>query len=303
MNQRLQGVSVIAPTLNRGAYLLNTLKDLLAQEHRPLEILVVDQSRDEDAKLLQLVQSYPDVISYHKVDFRGLPLARNYGWQNARHEAIMFVDDDIRCGSTLVGEHLRALSQLEVGMVAGAVEESISYENDGTPGRFNFWTATPTRSFATGNECFVNHVAGCNFSAWRRVLREAGGFDEVLAIGAALYEETELCLRVQSLGYKIYFNPAARMQHLAAGNGGCRVPDLSKYIASLAHNRAIVIGRHLRWFQRPVAYLRLLLLVGSYALHYRTIGVFRSALSGLLNGAQAAKRSPICSSNRAEVQA
>lgn len=286
----------MVPTLNRGSYLVDTLADLAMQEHRPLEIVIVDQSAGQDSRLLELVQAHPGLISYYKVDFRGLPQARNYGWQRAKYDVIVFVDDDIRCGPSLIAEHLRALSQSNVGMVAGGVDERISLEEDaGLPGRFNAWTATPIRSFAARQECFVQHVAGSNFSAWRSVLEAAGGFDEALAAGAALYEETELCLRVQNSGYKIYFNPLARIRHLAAGNGGCRVSELSEYMASLAHNRAIVIGRHLRWFQKPVAYLRLILLMLSYGVHYRSASLFGPGFAGLRNGSRAGKRSPICS--------
>jgi phosphatidyl-myo-inositol dimannoside synthase len=295
-NQQKQGMSIVVPTLNRGSHLIDTVRDLLAQAHRPIEILIVDQSKAGDPALLTLISEHPDLISYHKVQFRGLPLARNYGWQKAKYEAIVFVDDDIRCGPSLASEHLRGLSHPNVGMVAGGIDERMSSEETNrAPGQFNSWTATPMRGFGAGGECFAKHVAGGNFSVWRSVLEAAGGFDEALAVGAALYEETELCLRVQRCGFDIYFNGNARLQHLAAGTGGCRVPNLPRYMASLAHNRAILIGRHLQWFQTPVAYFRLFLLFISYAAHYHTLGIFGPGVAGLLNGVKAAKQPPICS--------
>ena len=296
MDQQQQGISVVVPTLNRGRFLIDTLHDLLAQKHRPLEIMVVDQSREEDPVLLGLVCRYPDLFSYHKVPFRGLPLARNYGWQHVKYDAVVFVDDDIRCGPSLVSEHLRGLTRPNIGMVAGGIDERSSFENNSlAPGQFNSWTATPQRGFTPTGDCLVKHVPGGNFSAWRSVLRTAGGFDEALAIGAALYEETELCLRVRKCGFDIYFNGSARLQHLSAGDGGCRVPDLPEYMGSLAHNRAILIGRHLHWFQTPVEYLRLFLLFISYAAHYHTLRVFRPGIAGFLKGVKAAKQAPVCS--------
>jgi len=304
VNQQRQGISVVVPTLNRGSFLIDTLHDLLAQEYRPLEILVVDQSRKEDPALLELIGEYSDLLSYHKVPFCGLPLARNYGWQHAKYEALVFVDDDIRCGPSLVSEHFRGLTRPNIGMVAGGIDEQISIEETGpAPGQFNSWTATPQRGFTPTEDCMVKHVPGGNFSAWRSVLRAAGGFDEALSIGAALYEETELCLRVRKCGFDIYFNGSARLQHLAAGSGGCRVPDLPEYMGSLAHNRAILIGRHLRWFQTPVAYLRLFLLFISYAAHYHTLRVFRPGIAGFVKGVQAAKQAPVCSRYTTEVPA
>ncbi len=296
MNQPMRGVTVIVPTLHRGRYLIDAMRDLIVQEHRPVEILIVDQSPEESSAVQDLVRQHSDLISYHRVSFRGLPLARNYGWQKAKYEAIVFVDDDIRCGPSLVSEHLSGLTQSNVGMVAGGVDDLIpSKKSRAEPGRFNFWTATPVRSFGANDKCFVQHVAGCNFSVWRSVLKAAGGFDEALAMGAALYEETELCLRVQKLGLDISFNGNARLQHLAVAHGGCRAPDLPTYIRSLAHNRAILIGRNLRWFQVPVAYVRLLLLIVSYAIHYRTVGIFAPGIAGFTSGVRAARRPPICS--------
>ena len=292
--KKIEGVTVVVPTLNRGPYLLDTLRDLLAQQHRPIEILVVDQSNEENPELRTLAHKHSDVISYHKVEFRGLPLARNYGWQHAKYEAIVFVDDDIRCGPELVSEHLRGLTQPKIGMVAGGIDEATSSSKRGQPGQFNSWTATPSRDFESVGEFRVSHVPGGNFSAWRSVLRRAGGFDEALAVGAALYEETEPWLRVSKAGFDILFRGSARLQHLAAADGGCRVLDLPKYMHCLAHNRAILIRRNLRWFQVPVACLRLLLLFASYAAHYRSLEIFRPGVAAFANGLRAAKHPPIC---------
>ena len=294
----------MVPTLNRGSYLIDTLRDLIGQEYRPIQILVVDQSAEEVPALQKFLLGTPDLISYHKVRFRGLPLARNYGWQHAKYEAIIFVDDDIRCGPFLVREHLRGLAKPNIGMVAGGIDEpNSSREISAGPGQFSPWTSTPTRGFDATGEFLVSHVPGGNFSVWRSVLRAAGGFDEALAIGAALYEETELCLRVRKCGFDIYFKGSARLRHLAAGHGGCRVPDLPQYVGSLAHNRAILISRHLRWFQAPVAWFRLLLLFISYAAHYHTLAVFRAGFVGLLNGLRVAKQPPVCSQYETAVQA
>jgi len=301
MDRPNSGISVVVPTLNRGPFLIDTLHDLLAQQHRPLEILIVDQSSEENMALLALVLKHRDLLSYQRVSFRGLPLARNYGWQNAKYDAIIFVDDDIRCGPGLVSEHLRMLRKPNCGMVAGGVEEhNCAKTQSKKPGHFNFWTANPIRNFAAQEECLTDHVAGCNFSVWRSVLEAAGGFDEALACGAALYEETEFCLRVRRLGFDIHFNGNARLDHLVAGSGGCRVLQIPRYVRSLGHNRAMVIKRHLRWFQAPTAWARLVLLLMSYAVRYRDGRALGEGLCGVLEGMAAAKRPPLCGRYKAE---
>jgi GT2 family glycosyltransferase len=297
VSDRQTGATVIIATLNRGEFLLDTLKDLVAQDYSPLEIMVVDQSMatETPGPAEKFARGYTDLIRYHRVNFRGLPQARNHAWQNAKYEALIFVDDDIRCGPCLVREHLQTLRFPGVGMVAGGVEErTLAPDLDADPGKFSFWTATPVRSFAARRECPAMHVAGCNFSIWRSVLQQAGGVDEALAQGAALYEETELCLRVTDCGFHIRFNGSARVLHLLAGQGGCRTPDMSSYVASLAHNRTILIDRYLTWFQMPSAYIRLLLLITSYAAHHRNPGLLSTGFQGIVTGRQAAQRPRLC---------
>lgn len=289
------GVTVVIPTLNRGGYLPNCLRDLLAQRHVPLELLVVDQSAMKSDEVADLVRQHPGVISYHWVGFRGLPLARNYGWRRARHEAIVYVDDDIRCGPRFVEEHLQTLREPLVGAVAGGIDEklkSISGELRTTRG-MRRWTASPIGAYCDRDAYDVDAFKGCNFSIWRPVLTQLGGFDEQLSSGAALYEDLEVCLRLRSLGYRIRFNGQARLHHLAAPDGGCRVPKPREYVASMAHNRALVIARHLRWFETPTAIARLVWLVGAYATVNRDAGVLAAGLRGFLEGAPKGIAAPV----------
>ena len=290
-----EGVTVVVPTLNRSEVLLDCLGDLLQQSHRPLEILIVDQSEKPSPELERLAGQHSEIIQWCRVGFRGLPAARNFGWRHARHEAIVFVDDDIRCGPSLVAEHFRALHLPNVGVVAGGIEEVRGERS--TPrrvGRFNRWTATPERGFSALMEGEVDHVPGGNFSAWLKVLGRTGGFDETLQVGAALYEETDFCLRAQRAGFRIYFNGGARLTHLAVGGGGCRVRDISAYVYGLAHNRGLMMRRHLAWYHLPTAALRLGVLSVSYAAYYRTPAALISGLKGAVAGWRAAGRPSLC---------
>jgi len=280
-----EGATVVVATLNREEYLANTLLDLLDQDQDPIEILIVDQSDAPSRASLDMQERYPDKITYHKVTFRGLPLARNFGWQNARHDAIVYVDDDIRCGRQLVSQHTVALRKKGVGVVAGGIEEP----NRPRPmprnmGEFVRWTATPIGGFDSKQERYIDQARGCNFSTWKRVLEEVGGFDESLNVGAALYEELEYCLRVKKAGYGVFFSPNARLTHLIAPDNGCRVPDAVKYVHSYAHNKSVVIRRYLTWYQKPTALLH----IGKVALAYSWANknplVVPSVLSGTVRG-------------------
>lgn len=279
------GVTVVVPTLNRGDYLYNCLYDLIAQDHRPLEILVVDQSPSVPEKIQLLVDQYPELITYHRVAFKGLPLARNFGWRHARYDAIVYVDDDIRCPPNLVTEHLRALQLPNVGAVAGSISEEGRPENSTRrAGRFRYWTATPERNYSQPGEYEVDCVAGCNFSTWRNIALQVGGIDEQLNEGAALYEETEYSLRIKRAGFRVYYNSSAHLYHLVSPSGGCRIDQVVSYVWALAHNRTIIIRRHLSWYQQPVAFTELIRLGLAYAVYYHQPHAIRSTLNGIRSG-------------------
>ena len=288
------GVTVVVPTLDRGGFLADCLRDLLAQDHRPLEILVVDQSDSVSQEVRRLVEENPRLVSHCHVGFRGLPKARNFGWQRARHEAIVFVDDDIRCEPHLVAEHVRALSMPGVGAVAGGIDEANKPRDSGPPtGTFSRWTATASSGFAAEEEMDVDHAKGCNFSVLREAIRAAGGFDERLGTGAALYEELEFCLRLTRAGWRVRFSGSARLTHLAAPEGGCRVAEVPAYVRSLAHNRGMLIRRHLRWSRMPVAAARLALTGAAFARHYRAPAALVACGLGFLEGMRDGGRRPL----------
>jgi len=290
-----QGVTVVVPTVGREKFVLDTVRDLLAQHHRPLEILIVDQSDKQPDELLALVNRNRETVSYRRVAFRGSARARNYGWQLAQYDTVVFVDDDIRCAPNLVSEHLRVLQLPGVGLVAGGVESVGQPQGQGPPtGKFARWTATPILGFAANGEFEIDHVPEGNFSVRKEVMERVGGIDETFDVPAALYEGTDLSLRVKDAGFRIYFNGKARLIHLAAPAGGNRVLEIPRYFWGLAHNRAIIIRRHLRWFQQPVAITRLGLLALAYAAHYKTAAVLAALVTGYCTGFKTGSQRPVC---------
>lgn len=285
------GISVIIPTLNRERYLADTVKELLKQEYEKFEIIIVDQSDTINKEVYELSKKYPEKIKYYgKLNFKGLPQARNFGWQKANYEIILYVDDDIVPYKGLIENHAKCYENREIGLVAGGIEEKYKKEKDELTGEFNYWTATPYRGFNKKTDKFVTHVPGGNFSIRKDLILKIRGVDEVLNIGAALYEELELSLRAKKNGYKIYFKADARLIHFAANSGGCRVKDISKYMFGLAHNRTIVISRYLKFYHKPVAYFRLLLLGISYSKNIKSFKPLIETVKGIKLGRYYAKQ-------------
>jgi GT2 family glycosyltransferase/glycosyltransferase involved in cell wall biosynthesis len=65
---------------------------------------------------------------------------------------------------------------------------------------------------------FVDYVSAAAVLVPRDVFMEAGGFD--LAYEPVFYEDTDLCLKIQALGRKILYAPAARVVHIEGASAG-----------------------------------------------------------------------------------
>ena len=289
------GVSVIVPTLQRGDFLADCLRDLAMQTHERLEVVIVDQSDSVPPQVAEALKLLGDQASHYRVTFRGLPSARNFGWQFAKHERLIFVDDDVRIPPDFVTRHLDALSTPGVGIVAGGFDEPKRGHDAGPDtGRFFRHTCNPHRGFAATGRFEVDHAQGCNFSTFKSVLQRVGGFDEKLNYGAALYEDLDFSLRAATAGYKVLFDGASRLTHLVAPSGGCRVDQVARYTHSLGHNRSLVISRHLAPAEQATAYAYLLKLFAAYAVHSRNPAAITEGWSGLRLGRQAGRRAPQC---------
>lgn len=292
-----RGVSVVIPTINRAAVLADTVRDMLAQDFDDYEIIIIDQSDEVNEQVLALArQSLPPRVRYFlATNFKGLPQARNFGWRHASKDVVLYIDDDIRSAPGLVAAHHEAHTRTGATMVAGGIDEAKGdHPTAAPPGSFNWWTATAIRNFSIWRAGWCIHAPGGNFSVRRSVLEEIGGLDEFLAVGAALYEESELALRHRSKGHKTWFEPTARLTHLAAPMGGCRVPkDWPRYMFGLAHNRAILIFRHLRWWHRPTALARLMLLGLSYSRVDGSLRPLWQTFRGASAGHRAASHPPL----------
>lgn len=86
-------VSVIVPAYNVEQFVEATVRSLLAQTYRELEIIVVDDgSTDSTPQVLaRLADPRLRVVRF---DNGGLPAARNRGWELAQGEVLAFLDAD-----------------------------------------------------------------------------------------------------------------------------------------------------------------------------------------------------------------
>lgn len=87
-------VSVIIPTYNRGALIVEAVESVLAQTCQNFEIIVVDDGSTDDT-LLRL-EPYRSNITIIKTNHGGAPHARNAGMKIAKGRYVAFLDSDDR---------------------------------------------------------------------------------------------------------------------------------------------------------------------------------------------------------------
>jgi len=125
MNDFSLTVSVIicGYTMERLEVFTAAIDSVLAQTHRPLEVVIVI---DGDPTLHErIVTRYGDDLSVRIAlndENRGISYSRTRGAELATGEVVAFIDDDAVAEPTWIAEHVRVYETQEVIGVAGVVE-------------------------------------------------------------------------------------------------------------------------------------------------------------------------------------
>jgi len=221
----LLDVSVAIPTYRRERVLLDTLTQLLALKYRAREILVVDQTPEHPFAITSALEALVanGSIVWHKLPRPSIPRAMNHALLVAKHEVVLFLDDDVELTSELVCEHANEHDDPKVACVAGGVvqmwERRLNVHEDAW---LNGRSEDPDAfRFNSGARREIERFAGGNFSVKRQLAVNIGGFDENFVKVAYRYE-AEFAERLLSAGFSIQFQPAASLVHLKVSTGGTR---------------------------------------------------------------------------------
>jgi GT2 family glycosyltransferase len=179
----MTGVSIVVPTLGRPS--LAGLLSALATPDDAVEIIVVDDRADRarplDVPVGTVLTGRPG----------GPAAARNIGWRAARHEWVVFLDDDVVPGPDWLA-HLAgdlAAAAPDVGGVQGRLRVPLPADRRPTD-----WERV-TAALADGAWITAD-------MAYRRTaLVSVGGFDERLP--RAFREDADLAARVRRAGWRL----------------------------------------------------------------------------------------------------
>lgn len=196
-------VSIIVPTYNRASLLRQCHASVVAQTHRPLELIIVDDASTDDTETV--VANLPEFagvfVRYLKLPQNGgVSKARNFGIREAKGEIIAFLDSD----DVWFPQHLSTLIHSLVNQdadLAFSQAEIRTAPDAPSSGRIHGPNDHEKRHFEA---ClyFYNPVLPTATVARRAFFDKAGLFDETAEIQHA--EDWDLMLRATGLGLKIH---------------------------------------------------------------------------------------------------
>lgn len=193
-------VSVVVPCYNVEGYVREAITSALAQHHRPLEVIAVDDgSTDRTLDVLREVErEHPDLVRVIAVANGGAPAARNHGLREARGEYVQFLDADDVLDADKVEAQLAVAQAEEADLVIGGfrrIDHVGEKRNEGTAGE-SHWA-----NLAFGR------LGITSANLWKRsAVERVGGWDESWPSS----QEAELMFRLLKAGAHVAYDAEAR---------------------------------------------------------------------------------------------
>lgn len=118
-----EDISIVIPTMNRPNALKETLDSYISAERLPAQIVIIDQTDDEQLRLQikESVSRYKDKvkITYFYQDSPSLTKARNIGISLCKNDVIVFSDDDITVQKDTIKNVMQIMRNQQIAMIAG----------------------------------------------------------------------------------------------------------------------------------------------------------------------------------------
>src|SRR5271156_1635451 len=235
-------VSAVIVNWNGAEHLRICLPSLLAQSYEALEIIVVDNASTDDSE---------SVAREHQVRWLklatnvGLAPALNRGAEIAAGKFLLFVNNDMRFDEQFVAKLVEPLLRDETIFATDATQ--FFWDGTGPGHAASRLGKTPSgRALETElirglyfsqenveRETYVFMASAACMLARRSQFESLQGFDDRLPLG---YEDTEICWRAWTGGWKVLYVPQAICWH--------RVGSSGKSVEGARYNfRGVLTGR------------------------------------------------------------
>jgi GT2 family glycosyltransferase len=195
-------ISVILCSHNGSLTIRETLEGLEQLEYPDYEVIVVNDGSTDDTAAIASEFAF----SLINTENLGLSHARNTGYKASIGKIVAYIDDDaypdphwlyylafMFLTTSYVGIGGSNVAPSGEGFVANCIARS--------PGG-------PVHILISDQE--AEHIPGCNMAFRKEALESIGGFDPQFRVAG---DDVDICWRLQQMGWKIGFTPAALVWH------------------------------------------------------------------------------------------
>lgn len=170
--------SVVIPTHHRTRLLRRALESVTMQTLQPLEVVVVDDVKDNATRAAVREVSERCGLSVRYIGYRGgggVSASRNLGVRAAHGALVALLDDDDYWAPTYLARAVRRLYDTDADAV-------VTWRADGIEGSLRTYRNPPEGLTAHRVVAANPGVVGSNIVLRRDVFERMGGFDESLAV-------------------------------------------------------------------------------------------------------------------------
>jgi glycosyltransferase involved in cell wall biosynthesis len=200
-------------TRNRGSRITCTVESILASAHPHFELLIVDQSTNDEAADALVPFLADRRLRYVRSATQGLGRARNLCLQEARGDVIAFTDDDCSVPPDWLAKMAEVFAEQPEVAVAFCNVDAAPY--DASTGFIPAYMRRGDRLLSTIRDKCTARAIGAGIAVRRAMAQAIGGFDERLGAGAEFpsCEDGDMAVRALLRGYKVYETSRVAVLH------------------------------------------------------------------------------------------
>lgn len=246
--------TVVIITLSRPDCIVECLQHLTEQGRNPDQVIVVDSSPDDKTEKLcsDFCEKFGEFLYLRNESGIGrMTTSRNISLPHCSGDIISFIDDDSYARPDWAQSVLRTFGDSSISAVAGHVIGDLA--DNSMPVGIIDDNGNVVGNFGRHVDSIIDveHAMGCNMSFRKSVLDELSGFRTDYPGISGIREDTDVFLRLKSLGLKVVFQPKASVRHIGAPQMKGRRFDLT-YTYSAARNHSILLILNRKYLQSKV---------------------------------------------------
>lgn len=236
-------VSIVIPVLNNAALTHQCLESIIKETIAgTYEVIVVDNGSDETTR--QMLSGVSGLRVIRNDSNEGFVGACNQGAAAARGEFVLFLNND----TIVLPDWLNALLRtFERDSTVGAVGARLVYPDgrlqeaggiiwsDGHG--WNYGRNEDPNAPAFGYVREVDYCSGACLIVRRSLFERLDGFDT--RYSPAYYEDVDLAFRLREIGYRVLYQPAARVVHFEGATAGTDTASGLKAYQVVNHQKFI----------------------------------------------------------------